>query len=152
MAKNKISSIKIQNPEIKLKNAISNGYALNKFREMVKAHGGDLDSINDFSINKPKFIELVYAEKNGYITNMDTLSLGMVIVYLGGGRLKKTDQLDPSVGISFYKKTGDYVEKGETLLKIFCSDLDKLKLGIEKVKGSIQIEENKEINHQLILS
>ncbi len=45
---------------------------------------------------------------------MDTLSLGMAVVHLGGGRIKKTDSLDSSVGITFYKKTGDKVSKRGT--------------------------------------
>ena len=97
----------VQNPIKELKIAISNGSALNKFREMVAAHGGSLKSLDNPNTHKPEYCEKIYAETDGYITSMDTLNLGMAVVYLGGGRLQKGDKLDPSVGIVFHKKRGD---------------------------------------------
>ena len=146
----KLSGVK--NPEKKLRNAISNGSALNKFREMVEAHGGSIDSLDETNTHKPKYCEKVYAITNGYITSMDTLGLGMAIVDLGGGRIQKGDILDPTVGILFHKKIDDVVKAGEPLLDIFCSDSEKLKIGYERVKSAIQIGREKIINHPLILS
>ena len=76
----------------------------------------------------------------------------MAVVHLGGGRLQKTDNLDPTAGIIFHKKIGDMVKVGDALIKIFCSNTEKLKIVYERVKGAIQIRGEKIINHPLILS
>jgi len=142
----------VHNSEKRLRMAISDGSALAKFRQMVSTQGGALESLDDPNTHKPKFRKKLYAEKYGYISFMDTLSLGTAVVHLGGGRLQRSDILDPTVGIIFYKKIGDEVNVREPLLEIFCSDIEKLKMGYEKVKGAIIIGENKAIDHPLIIS
>jgi pyrimidine-nucleoside phosphorylase len=109
------------NPEKQLRTAISDGSAMDKFMHMISAHGGLPDSLIDSKTHQPKFSEKVHAEKDGYISFMDTLRLGMAVVHLGGGRLQKGDALDPSVGVVFHKKIGDAVSKGEPLLEYYCS-------------------------------
>ena len=81
-----------------------------------------------------------YAKKDGYISLMDTLRLGMVVVYLGGGSLQRGDTLDPSVGIVFHKKLGDKVCKGEPLLEYYCSGKDKFESGKLYFNEVIQIQ------------
>jgi pyrimidine-nucleoside phosphorylase len=125
----------VQNPEKQLRDAISDGSALNKFREMVNAHGGSLESLDDPNMNSPKFIEKIYAKRDGYIGSMNTRSLGLAIVHLGGGRICETDKLDSSVGIKIHKKLGDSVNYGDVLLEYYCSDKNKImnaKLYIDK--------------------
>ena len=63
----------------------------------------------------------VFAKKDGYLYFIDTLSIGMAVVNLGGGRLRKEDNLDPTVGIFFHKKIGNKVYKGEPIIEYFCS-------------------------------
>jgi len=115
----------INNPEERLREAISDGSAMDKFRQMVKAHGGSLKSLDNSETHKPLFTQELRAETNGYISFMDTLNLGTAVVHLGGGRLQKNDVLDPTAGVEFHKKTGDFVNAGEPFLEYFCSDKDK---------------------------
>jgi len=116
----------IQNPARQLRDAISNGSALNKFRAMVYAHGGSLKSLDDPNMNSPKFIEKIYADRDGYISSMNTRSLGLAIVHLGGGRIVETDKLDSTVGINIHKKLGDSVNYGDVLLEYYCSNKNKI--------------------------
>ena len=74
---------------------------------------------------------------------MDTLRLGLAIVQLGGGRLQKREKLDPTAGIIFYKKTGDFVNKGESFLEYFCSNKDKIERCKLYFKEIIHINSNK---------
>lgn len=120
----------MENQKEKLKSKIESGSALEKFKEMVVAHGGVFESIADPSIHVPKFKQKLFAEKDGYISGLNTLELGKVLVQLGGGRVNKDDILDPTVGILFHKKVGDSVNNGEVILEYFCSNPNK----IEKVE------------------
>ena len=140
----------IENPEEKLKSNIENGKALEKFNEMVDAHGGAFESIADSSIHAPKYKKLIIAKDDGFITHLNTLEFGKAVVQLGGGRLAIGDKLDYSTGIQFYKKIGQTVSKGETLAEVFCSNIGKLEIGYSMVCNAYRIEKNISTSLQLI--
>lgn len=105
------------------KSKIADGSALKKLAEMVKLQGGDENYIlNTELFPEAKFIRNVVAEESGYIAAMNTEGIGSVCVALGAGRQKKEDAIDPSAGIVIEKKTGDYVEKGDVIAILYCSD------------------------------
>jgi len=95
---------------------IKNGKAFEKFKEFVKAQGGDIDYIDHpekFPVSK-NLIE-IKSENEGYIKTIDALTIGLGSCHLGGGRLKMGDVIDMSAGIILNKKVGDHVKKGELL-------------------------------------
>lgn len=102
---------------------IDDGSALRKLAEMVKLQGGDENYIlNTELFPRARYSRKVIAPETGYISSMNTEGVGSVCVSLGAGRQKKEDSVDASAGIIIEKKTGDFVEKGETLATLFCSD------------------------------
>jgi pyrimidine-nucleoside phosphorylase len=90
---------------------LNDGSALQKFRDMVACHGGDLDAGLPES---EKQIPLP-APKTGYITKADADALGRASLLLGAGRAKTTDTIDHAVGLSDIRKIGEYVKEDETL-------------------------------------
>ena len=95
---------------------IKNGKAFEKFKEFVKAQGGDVEYIDHpekFPVSK-NLIE-IKSDDEGYIKTIDALAIGLGSCHLGGGREKITDVIDMSAGIILNKKVGDYVKKGELL-------------------------------------
>ena len=140
----------IENPEEKLKSNIENGKALEKFIEMVDAHGGAFESIADSSIHAPKYKKIIIAKDDGFITHLNTLEFGKAVVQLGGGRLAIGDKLDYSTGIQIYKKIGQTVLKGETLAEVFCSNIGKLEIGYSMACNAYRIEKNISTSLQLI--
>ena len=113
---------------------IKNGNAFEKFKEFVKAQGGDLDYIDHpekFPVSK-NLIE-IKSENEGYIKTIDALEIGLGSCHLGGGRMKLTDVIDMSAGIILNKKVGDFVKKGELLCTLHTNK-DKVDHIVEKVK------------------
>ncbi len=105
---------------------IDNGKGLEKFKELIEAQGGDSSIIDKPELlNMAKFKVPVVASDSGYIYAIEAKDIGQAIVNLGGGRLKKEDFIDNSVGIEVLKKIGDYVKSGEPLLNIYCNDIRK---------------------------
>ena len=95
---------------------IKNGKAFEKFKEFVKAQGGDVEYIDHpekFPVSK-NLIE-IKSDDEGYIKTIDALAIGLGSCHLGGGRVKITDVIDMSAGIILNKKVGDFVKKGELL-------------------------------------
>ena len=128
------------NPVERLMSAIEDGSALEKFEQMVSAHGGSIKSLDNLETNKPLYHSEIRADNDGYISSMDTFSLGLAVVHLGGGRGHKGATLDPTVGIVFHKKTGDLVNRDEPLLEYFCSDKNKLESSKLYFKKAIEIK------------
>jgi pyrimidine-nucleoside phosphorylase len=99
----------------KLTDTIDSGAAMERFEKMVHAQGGTLAS--SFVV-APEYD--VAAVKSGFIAGYDSRLLGETVVAMGGGRRKKGDQIDHSVGIVVHHRIGDRVEKGDPLLTLHC--------------------------------
>ncbi|VDZ40460.1 pyrimidine-nucleoside phosphorylase [Streptococcus dysgalactiae subsp. dysgalactiae] len=97
------------------------GTALAKFEEMVTYQGGNLKDLYRESAS-PVQTE-VFADEDGYITELPALEFGLFAMRLGAGRAVKTDPLDYESGIVFDKKIGDPVSKGDRIAVIFSQEV-----------------------------
>ena len=105
---------------------IKSGEAFAKFREMVKAQGGDLSYIDDLTkFPVTKNIIPVLSTKEGYVEHIDSLAVGVGGMKLGAGRATVDDVLDMSAVIILNKKVGDFVKKGETLATLYSNKESK---------------------------
>lgn len=122
------------------------GTALAKFEEMVTYQGGDLKDLYRESAS-PVQTE-VFADEDGYITELPALEFGLFAMRLGAGRAVKTAPLDYESGIVFDKKIGDPVSKGDRIAVIFSQEVlpKKVLTEFEKnVKIGVEHFEPKEI-------
>lgn len=116
-----------QGREMILEN-LHNGKGYEKFVQLVDNQGGDVSYIeNTDKFEKAKYIEKIAAKKSGKITKLDALQIGKLSSYLGAGRMKKEDKINPRVGFVFSKKVGDEVKEGDTIGFVHADDEDKVK-------------------------
>ncbi|KAF0226592.1 MAG: pyrimidine-nucleoside phosphorylase [Erysipelotrichaceae bacterium] len=95
---------------------LHNGQAISKFIEMVKAQGGDPDQIlNPDLLPHSLHLTDIKSDQRGYISSMHTTKLGHLAMVLGAGRATKVDVVNPAVGFVLNKKTGDFVDVGDSL-------------------------------------
>ena len=106
--------------EAEITEAIDSGDALEKFREMVNAQGGDLDAARPVA----PATEIV-AESAGRVTAIDTEQLGWAVIALGGGRKQLGAAIDHSVGLEMLIRIGDAVEAGQPLVKLFAHENER---------------------------
>ena len=124
-----------------LEECIKNGKALDKFKEFVKAQGGDTDYIDHpekFPVSK-NLIE-IKSENEGYLKTIDALTIGLGSCHLGGGRMKLGDVIDMSAGIYLNKKVGDFAKKGELLCTLHTNK-DNVESIIEDVKKAFVFQD-----------
>ena len=106
-----------------LREIIHTGKAIQKFKELVIAQGGDADVVDDYSkFPQSKFKIEIKSEKSGYVSKIDAYKIAYGCKLLGAGREKKTDSIDYSVGVFLNKKTGEKVEEGNVLYTIYSND------------------------------
>jgi len=124
-----------------LREIISSGQALKKFREMVSAQGGNpkvADEPKRILPQAGKKIDLL-ADREGYIGGMDTREIGMAGVELGCGRMRLEDAVDPAVGFIFHVRIGDRVSAGQPMLEILTNDREKGERAGRRLSAAITI-------------
>ncbi len=84
-----------------LADALDSGRALVTFAKMAHMLGGPADLIENYDSHLPQatVVRPVFPESNGYVTSIDTRSLGLCVVHLGGGRTRAEDTIDHAVGL-----------------------------------------------------
>ena len=110
-----------------LHNSLNDGSAFTKFLEMVDAQGGNRDNfVSDFSmlsslglLDDNLLSTEIYADKNGWIDDIDAMSIALACMELGSGRKVLTDTVDHSVGAIIEAQLGDEVDIGDTLIVIY---------------------------------
>ncbi len=106
---------------------VADGSALEKFRILVQAQGGDVSYVDDISrFERAKYVEVVNAPRSGFISQVHARIVGEASVVLGAGRAKKSDPIDHAVGFIIHKKVGDQVAEGEPLFEIHANDEEKM--------------------------
>jgi pyrimidine-nucleoside phosphorylase len=107
--------------------AIADGSAWRKFRALIAAQSGDVRFVDEPDrLPRAPIVEPIPAPTDGYLQKVDAAQVGMAVVDLGGGREKKEDPIDHSVGVIVHYKVGDRVQKGTPLCTIHASDRVRL--------------------------
>lgn len=120
---------------------LKSGEALEKFREMVRAQGGDervVDVPEEVLPISCSVVE-VRARESGFISWMDTEKIGLAVMALGAGRKHKEDSVDHSVGVIVEKKIGDFVERGDVVFKVHYSKKSELTEALGMLERSFKI-------------
>ena len=108
---------------------IQSGKALDKFRELIAAQGGNPDVVDNYSLfDQPKYKIEIKSSQSGYVKKIDAYKIAYGCKLLGAGREKKGDPIDYSVGVFLNKKSGEYVTEGDVLYTILANDESKAEL------------------------
>jgi len=121
--------------------AFQNGRAAEVFAQMVTALGGPRDMIENASTHLPRahVTGEVSAPAAGFVTAIETKSLGLAVVDLGGGRRKEGDTLDYSVGFDQIAPLGVHMEKGDPLAVIHAKNETDLARVRDTVLGAFTL-------------
>jgi pyrimidine-nucleoside phosphorylase len=122
------------------KKQVENGEALASWKSIVAEQGGDVSVIDQpEKYPKARFELELQASTEGFITEMNSFEIGMASLELGAGRKTIEDEIDPTAGIQLLKKTGDKVQKGETILKVFTNKPHTMDMVSEQLYNAISI-------------
>jgi pyrimidine-nucleoside phosphorylase len=104
--------------------AIDRGAALERFRAMIQAQGGDPRVVDDPEGVLPRapVREPMLADRSGVLVAVEAEEIGLASVGLGAGRLRKGDPVDPAVGIVVHPKIGDRLEVGAPIGEVHARD------------------------------
>ncbi len=129
----------------KANDALDNGKAAETFEKMVSELGGPKNLLNNKnSYLKPcPIVKPIPSPASGFISQIDTRTVGLAVVELGGGRKKVSDVIDHSVGLTDVLGLGEKVEAGQALAYVHAQNEDQANLAIQSVQNSYNISEIK---------
>jgi thymidine phosphorylase (EC 2.4.2.4) len=113
---------------------LSSGAAWRKFVELVEAQGGDVRYVEDPErLPKARLVKPVPAPRSGYLAGLDAAETGRAVLELGGGRRRKEDPIDHSVGVIVHYKVGELVQKETPLFTIYANDPAQMEAARERL-------------------
>ena len=121
--------------------ALKDGRAMDVWRRMISAQGGDPDTQLGVANN----VEEVRAEADGYLTRLDALGLGIAAWRLGAGRERKEDPVQAGAGIMLHKQLGDPVRRGDVIMTLHTETQERMPRGMSALSeacdgtGAIEI-------------
>lgn len=106
---------------------LSDGRALEKFRQMVRRQGGDDRIVEEPErMGSSRYSRDVLAGRTGFIAETDTREIGRASQHLGAGRLRKEDEIDFTAGIRMHVRIGNFVKEGDVLATLYGADSRRL--------------------------
>ena len=108
---------------------------MDSWRKMIRAQGGDPDA----SLPAAPHQEVLRAERDGVLTQLDALALGVGSWRLGAGRARKEDPVQATAGIEIHAEIGQEVKKGEPLLTLHTETPDRIERALESIRPGIVI-------------
>lgn len=127
-----------------LQQAIESGAALDGFRALITAQGGDPAVVDDYNRLPLTSQHTDFALTNDlpmYVAGLDARSFGEAACMLGAGRISTDTVIDPAVGLELLKKIGDRVQPNEAIARIHYQDTDSLQAAEARLAKAIQLSE-----------
>ena len=119
---------------------LSDGRALEKFRQMVRCQGGDDRIVEEPErMGSSRYSRDVLAGRTGFIAETDTREIGRASQHLGAGRLRKEDEIDFTAGIRMHVRIGNFVKEGDVLATLYGADSRRLEEAEIILEAAIRI-------------
>ncbi len=131
---------------------VADGSAARVARRMVEAQGGDARAVDDPTVfPKAPITAPVRAASDGYVTAIDTHSVGVAGVIMGAGRTRAEDSIDPAVGFVFERNVGDRVAKGDVLATVHARSDAQAAEAVARIERAITMGDSKPEDVPLLL-
>jgi thymidine phosphorylase len=116
--------------------ALSDGRAMDKWRQMISAQGGDPDA----ELPKAKENHVLLAPESGVLTKLDALQVGTASWRLGAGRARKEDSVQFGAGITLHAQVGQKVQAGQPLLTMHTDEPERFERALAALDCGFKIE------------
>ncbi len=122
-------------PDADVEAALADGRAMDTWRAMISAQGGDPDA----ALPTPRESQVVTADADGVLASQLALPFGIAAWRLGAGRARKQDPVQHAAGIDLHAKPGDTVVKGQPLFTMHTDDAARFERALEALEGAYRI-------------
>ncbi len=122
-------------PDVDPAEALTDGRAMDVWRRMIAAQGGDPDA----ALPTPKETHVVTAPADGVLTRLDALAVGVAAWRLGAGRSRPGEQVQAAAGVVLHAKPGDTVRAGQPLIELHTDTPERFARAEAALDGAFDI-------------
>ncbi|MEU5904306.1 thymidine phosphorylase [Micromonospora sp. NPDC047467] len=115
--------------------ALRDGRAMDSWRAMIRAQGGDPDA----PMPSAPEVEVVRAERDGHVAAVDAYAMGVAAWRLGAGRARKEDPVSVPAGVVLHKRPGDAVRAGDPLYELRADDAERIPAALAEAARAVRI-------------
>ena len=134
-------------PDADVAAALKDGRAMDKWRAMITAQGGDPDAKLPVAAES----QTVKVQSSGVITKLDALAVGLASWRLGAGRARKEDPIQFGAGVTLHAQLGDTVKAGDPLYTLHTDEPARFQRATETIENAYSIEAQAVVARKLIL-
>ncbi len=111
---------------------LRDGTAMDRFRRLVSAQGGDL------SVPLPlgAYAENVIAYRNGTMADIDAMAVGLAAWRLGAGRSRPGEQVQSGAGVRIHRRAGEPVVAGEPVFTLYTDTPERFGAAMAELDGA----------------
>ncbi|MEV6771467.1 thymidine phosphorylase [Nocardia sp. NPDC051030] len=124
--------------------ALADGRAMDQWRAMISAQGGDPDA----PLPSSRHTETLYAPASGTLTRLDAMDIGLAAWRLGAGRARQGDPVQAGAGIEMHAKPGDPIKEGQSLLTLHTDTPEAIPAALELLRDAYTIGEASDVRAQ----
>ncbi len=115
--------------------ALADGRAMDTWRRMVRAQGGDPDA----PLPTARERHVVTAEAGGVLARLDAYAVGVAAWRLGAGRARKEDPVQAGAGVEVHVRPGEPVRAGEPVLTLHTDTPERFERALEALDGGVEV-------------
>ena len=119
-------------PDADVEAALDDGRAMDTWRAMITAQGGDPDA----ALPVARETHVVTADRDGVLVEQQALPFGIAAWRLGAGRARKQDPVQHAAGIDLHAKPGDTVTEGQPLFTLSADEPARFARALEALDGA----------------
>jgi thymidine phosphorylase len=127
--------------------ALKNGAAMDSWKRMIRAQGGDPDA----KLPVAKEQVQILADKDGTLSSMDAMSVGIAAWRLGAGRSKQGEKVSLGAGIEIHAKPGTKVNKGDVIYTLHADESARFERAQSALSNSFAISRDGSVANRLPL-
>ncbi len=134
-------------PDVDAAAALRDGRAMDTWRTMIRAQGGDPDA----ALPRPRETHTVVADRAGVLARMDARAFGVAAWRLGAGRARAGDPVAHAAGVDLHVKPGDAVSAGQPLFTLAADDGVRFGRALDALEGAWEVADDPPAPEPLIL-
>ncbi|MGW2627166.1 thymidine phosphorylase [Micromonospora taraxaci] len=127
--------------------ALRDGRAMDSWRSMIRAQGGDPDA----PMPEAAEVEVVRAEQDGYVAAVDAYAMGVAAWRLGAGRARKEDPVSVPSGVVLHKRPGDRVRAGDALYELRAEDATRIPAALAEAATAVRVSSTAPASRPLVI-
>jgi thymidine phosphorylase len=129
---------------------LDDGTAMDRFRELVAAQGGDVGALSDGGL-PVAYAETITAPRGGTMETIDAMAVGLAVWRLGAGRSVPGERVQSGAGLRIHRRPGEPVSAGEPLFTLYTETPERFEAAIAELDGGFSVGDQAPPERPLII-